>query len=164
MCRFQTRFSAAEISEYSDQALWPLGTHLVSGRTGYLHHGIYVGNGKVIHYAGLCESLKCGPVEEVSLRRFAARNDIYSIEESNARYQAEDAVVRARSRLGECQYRLLTNNCEHFCNWCLYGEAWSYQVRRFWVDPIFASRLILCFVPVLLGWKRRAGLHRIVHN
>lgn len=29
----------------------PLGAHLVSPRKRYRHHGIYVGNGRVIHYA-----------------------------------------------------------------------------------------------------------------
>ena len=33
-------------------AHWPLGAHLVTPRRGYTHHGIYVGNGIVIHYAG----------------------------------------------------------------------------------------------------------------
>jgi Lecithin retinol acyltransferase len=28
------------------------GTHLVVSRRGYRHHGIYVGQGRVIHYAG----------------------------------------------------------------------------------------------------------------
>jgi hypothetical protein len=35
-----------------------------------------------------------------------------------------------RSRLGENDYRLLTNNCEHFCNWCLSGVSLSAQVAR----------------------------------
>ena len=30
-----------------------LGTHLVASRRGYTHHGIYVGGGMVVHYAGL---------------------------------------------------------------------------------------------------------------
>jgi hypothetical protein len=37
---------------------------------------------------------------------------------------------RARSRLGENRYRLLRNNCEHFCEWCLQDEHRSYQVER----------------------------------
>jgi Lecithin retinol acyltransferase len=37
-------------------------------------------------------------------------------------------VHRARSRVGEDGYRLLTNNCEHFCEWCLSGQHRSYQV------------------------------------
>ncbi|WP_316867889.1 styrene monooxygenase/indole monooxygenase family protein [Ralstonia mannitolilytica] len=32
-----------------------LGAHLITPRLGYWHHGIYVGNGKVVHYAGPCD-------------------------------------------------------------------------------------------------------------
>jgi hypothetical protein len=34
------------------------------------------------------------------------------------------------SRIGENNYRLLSNNCEHFCEWCLRGEHRSEQVDR----------------------------------
>jgi hypothetical protein len=45
-------------------------------------------------------------------------------------YSPAEIVRRARSRLGENDYRLLTNNCEHFCNWCLSGVSRSAQVER----------------------------------
>src|ERR1700738_1290689 len=48
----------------------PLGSHVVTPRRGYQHHGIYVGDGKVVHYAGLAHGLHRGPVEEISLARF----------------------------------------------------------------------------------------------
>jgi lecithin:retinol acyltransferase len=44
-------------------------------------------------------------------------------------YLPEEIVRRARSRLGESDYRLLTNNCEHFCNWCLSGVSRSVHVE-----------------------------------
>jgi hypothetical protein len=44
---------------------------LVTLRRGYSHHGIYVGDGKVVHYAGLCSAWHRGPVEEVLLEHFA---------------------------------------------------------------------------------------------
>ena len=46
-----------------------------------------------------------------------------------------EIVRRARSRIGENDYRLLTNNCEHFCNWCLNGVSHSAQVERPLVLP-----------------------------
>ena len=49
----------------------PLGSHLVTPRRGYLHHGIYVGGCRVVHYSGLVHGLRGGPVEEVPLSRFA---------------------------------------------------------------------------------------------
>jgi hypothetical protein len=46
------------------------------------------------------------------------------------RYPPEEIVRRARLRLGENDYRLLSNNCEHFCNWCISGISRSPQVAR----------------------------------
>ena len=36
----------------------------------------------------------------------------------------------SNGRLGESDYRLFGNNCEHFVNWCRTGEAVSRQVDR----------------------------------
>jgi hypothetical protein len=44
-------------------------------------------------------------------------------------FECPEVIQRARSRVGEDCYRLLTNNCEHFCEWCLRGEHRSYQVE-----------------------------------
>jgi hypothetical protein len=52
------------------------------------------------------------------------------IEHFEPHYSPEEIVPRARSRLGENHYRLLANNCEHFCNWCLSGVSHSPQVER----------------------------------
>ncbi|KWR88159.1 hydrolase [Cupriavidus sp. IDO] len=119
----------------------PLGAHLTTPRHGYHHHGIYVGNGMVVHYAGYCHRQQSGPVEELSLARFAAGHGIALLATPLARYDAAESIRRARSRLGEDRYRLLTNNCEHFCTWCLYGESRSEQVRHCLVHPLSGLRL-----------------------
>jgi hypothetical protein len=109
----------------------PLGAHLTSTRRGYWHHGVYVGNGRVVHYSGLSGRFwQCGPVEQVSLSRFANGHAVWIVEHPKSRYSSEEIVRRARSRLGENDYRLLTNNCEHFCNWCRSGVSHSAQVQR----------------------------------
>jgi len=51
-------------------------------------------------------------------------------------YSPEEIVRRVRSRLGENDYRLLTNNCEHFCNWGLNGVGRSAQAERLLRLPI----------------------------
>jgi hypothetical protein len=106
----------------------PLGAHLVSLRRGYLHHGIHAGEGRVVHYAGLCRLWHRGPIEEVSLERFAAGKPTFIKAINNARFHGAEVVERARSRLGENRYRITSNNCEHFCEWCIHGEARSRQV------------------------------------
>jgi hypothetical protein len=92
---------------------------------------VYVGAGRVVHYSGLSGSLwQCGPVEEVSLPRFADGRPMQIVEHPYSPYSPAEIVRRARSRVGENDYRLLTNNCEHFCNWCLSGLSHSDQVQR----------------------------------
>ena len=107
----------------------PLAAHLVTPRTLHSHHGKYVGRGRVIHYAGLAYGLCGGPVEDVSLERFARGRGI-RIRPEASRFDSRKVVERAQSRLGERRYRLLTNNCEHFCAWVLRGESCSTQVER----------------------------------
>ena len=138
----------------------PLGAHLITPRHGYSHHGIYVGDGKVVHYAGLAGSLRRGPVEEVSITRFAAGCEVLIEPSADPVYVRHEAVWRARSRLGDNRYRVLTNNCEHFCAWCLYGESRSKQVLACFVDPRAALRTALCLFTAFLApaWPmRRTG-------
>jgi hypothetical protein len=107
----------------------PLGAHLVTPRLLYRHHGIYVGNGRVIHYAGLARGLGRGPVEEVSLGYFGHGREIRVRHELRL-FHCCEVVERARSRLGEDRYRILTNNCEHLCAWALRGETRMGQLKR----------------------------------
>jgi len=112
---------------------FPLGSHVVTPRRGYLHHGIYVGDGKVVHYAGLAHGLRGGSVEEVPIERFARGRPVWM--RSGAVFDEQEVVCRARSRLGEQRYSLLSNNCEHFCEWCLRGEPRSFQVEAWLRRP-----------------------------
>jgi lecithin:retinol acyltransferase len=107
-----------------------LGAHLITPRVGYNHHGVYVGHGRVVHYSGLSGFWQCGPVEEVSLSEFVSGHPVRIVDHLESQYSPEEIVRRARSRLGENDYRLLTNNCEHFCNWCVSGISHSAQVER----------------------------------
>lgn len=45
-------------------------------------------------------------------------------------YTPEQTVARARSRIGESHYNLVTNNCEHFVIWCKTGVHESMQVNE----------------------------------
>lgn len=106
-----------------------MGAHLVTPWMGCAHHGIYVGNGNVVHYGALMYDIIRKPVEEVTLQCFAGGRPVFLITHAEACLEPVDTVSRARSRLGERKYRLLTNNCEHFCEWALHGVARSFQVE-----------------------------------
>src|SRR5260221_4178766 len=128
-----------------------LGTHLATSRLGYTHHGIYIGNGKVVHYAGLSRYWRSGPVEEVTVSDFVSGHPVRIVEHSESTYSAHEIVRRARSRVGEHGYRLLTNNCEHFCNWCVNGLSHSAQIER----PLeFSSRALYLAASIIAGLKR----------
>ena len=132
---------------------WVPGTRLVVLRRGYRHHGIYAGRGRVIHYAGLVRYPR-GRIEEVPIEDFV-RNRPIRIGASPDQARGLDIVQRARSRLGESQYDLLNNNCEHFCNWCLRGESRSLQIESL-TRPI---RLLAHVAATLLaGLSPRVGI------
>lgn len=134
----------------------PLAAHLVTARRGYTHHGIYVGNGKVVHYAGLSRSWRSGPVEEVTLAEFACGRPIRVRPCNNPQFDPNEVVARARSRLGENCYQVLTNNCEHFCEWCLRGKNRSSQVDRIRSRPRRAVLAVASFVEQPLLTVREA--------
>lgn len=119
----------------------PLASHLVTPRAFYSHHGIYVGEGRVVHYRGRACGWRTGPVEEVSLAHFARGRSI-RVRHDAPRFDRGEVVARARSRLGELSYRLLTNNCEHFCAWALQGESRSTQVECLWAAPLAVWRAL----------------------
>jgi len=106
----------------------PLGAHVVTPRRGYTHHGIYVGEGKVVQYGGLSWGLRRGPVEEVPLSQFSQGRPVWIRAVGSHWFDQHEVVRRARLRLGEDLYSVLTNNCEHFCEWCVRGQHRSYQV------------------------------------
>lgn len=96
--------------------------HIFIDRIAFTHHGIYIGNGQVIHYARLYDeyiSIQCCSLEE-----FADEQTVYKLnrDQSPIRFSADEAVRRATSRLGESDYNLIWNNCENFVRWCRFGS------------------------------------------
>lgn len=128
----------------------------------YDHYGVYAGDEEVIHYTlaeegyklvirktHLAEFLKTAttffildfsadkPLKSapVKYRQFLYRLPVFSPEET---------VKRAHDRIGEAEYNLLSNNCEHFAIWCKTGLNKSYQVEEFLK---YIPRITLSFEP-----------------
>lgn len=59
--------------------------------------------------------------------------DIYTFlnSENGKLYSPEETVARARSKIGESNYNLFLDNCEHFAIWCKTGLYKSEQVEEF---------------------------------
>ncbi len=101
------------------------GDHLYvdRGLGSFTHHGIDCGDGTVIHY-------KDGDSIVRSTQEFFSGGQPIQV-----RYYAQsdppDVVIkRAFSRLGERDYHLIFNNCEHFATWCKTGAHQSSQVNQ----------------------------------
>lgn len=141
-----------------------LGSHIVTPRRGYLHHGIYVGGGKIVHYAGLAHGIYRRPVEETTLARFARGRPVWVRSDPSPIFSSREVIRRARSRMGEDGYRLLTNNCEHFCEWCLHGEHRSYQVDAWLAHPRRALQRAIRLIAQWLSAPGQIGLRPVRAN
>lgn len=86
------------------------------------HHGIYVGQGKVVHL-----SARHNGVVRTSTGRFSAGGDI-RVKKSAS--NPHIAVERANSMIGGKGYSLITNNCEQFVNYCIHGKKTSNQISN----------------------------------
>lgn len=133
-----------------------LGAHLVTPRFAYAHHGIYVGSGNVVHYEAFAFHWHRGPVQEASLSSFAQGHPVWVRPARTDALPCEEIVRRARSRLGENRYRLWSNNCEHFSEWCVHGQHRSPQVERLLARLRCVSRAF----GKLVRWLRRASPRR----
>ena len=85
------------------------------------HHGIDLGDGTVAHYLEGREILR-SPLEE-----FSQGQSLRVINYVKASPQGV-TLRRAMGRLGEQDYNLLFNNCEHFATWCKTGRHRSGQI------------------------------------
>ncbi len=137
------------------QNLPKIGDHIfvdrsVLGVKLYEHHGIYVGDDKVVHYNGLARGIvlekscfeeilsnvvpldkrNIAKVEMTSLEEFASGDPWQIKEYANAPFSGQEVALRAKERIGEQKYNLLINNCEHFCSECIFGEHVSEQVQN----------------------------------
>ena len=105
---------------------------------GYWHHAIIVRCSsiadttvRVIHYAEPTSKSTCkGTVIEEWIDLRKQLGDLYRIEYRPRTFYSGDVVIeRGRSRLGEVQYNIFDNNCEHFALWCKTGVGKSEQVE-----------------------------------
>jgi hypothetical protein len=110
------------------------GDHIRVKRMGglYYHHGIDMGDGTIIHFSGelfdnenaevirtLEEEFLDG--SEKRIVSYTGRDDLLPVKET---------LKRAKAKLGNKDYGLIVNNCEHFATYCKTGKKESRQVRK----------------------------------
>jgi isochorismate synthase EntC len=94
----------------------------------YEHHGIDCGDGTVIHYRKPDDAE--ATISRTTMANFSMGDRIH-LKRYQTSFIADDVIRRAESRLGEQQYELFSNNCEHFATWCKTGNNESAQLRQF---------------------------------
>jgi hypothetical protein len=88
------------------------------------HHGIDLGDGTVAHY------LEGRAILRSPLAEFSRDQPVSVVPYlEGACSPAGVTLRRAMGRLGEQNYNLLFNNCEHFAHWCKTGRHRSAQVE-----------------------------------
>lgn len=123
------------------------GDHIRVHRKVYYHHMMVTkvidkSHLRVIHYTGGDESGKevvkavsshnCKAEIVETIREIKKSEEIELLRYKNGEdiYTPREAISRARSRLGEKDYNLVTNNCECFINWAYTDRDVSGQVEK----------------------------------
>ena len=97
----------------------------------YMHHGIDVGDGTVVHARpdDFRNPFGGGRVVRTSWDEFAAGRPVRVTTDPPAVFPPEEIVARALAHEGREGYSPLVDNCEHFATWCATGSRTSRQVE-----------------------------------
>ena len=108
----------------------------LGGKNTYEHHGVYLGDGKVVHFHGAnkdkAEPCTCDIHE---FGQGGLNGQIYEVSYTDPILQEspyEEILERVDEALGQGwpQYNIVINNCESFATWLKTGTAQSSQVNE----------------------------------
>ncbi|MDD3623299.1 MAG: lecithin retinol acyltransferase family protein [Bacilli bacterium] len=110
------------------------GSHIRTKVGEVYHHGIYIGNDEVVQF-GLPSEFMQNP-KNIKVLRSNMKDflvgflevRVYDKKELKEKRSDEEIVSIALSRVGEGNYNLFRNNCEHFAYECVFGVKRSDQV------------------------------------
>ena len=101
----------------------------------YLHYGVYVGNGEVVHFSyHHGEKIRDTRIIKTSYAEFTNGSPTFreplreGIEPNSGKETARIAEQMVDNNFGG--YNLKNNNCEHFANYCKYNQKESYQIKE----------------------------------
>jgi|GEM_PF-203432 len=128
-------YRVAKSEMVDDLSALKKGDHIYCWRRVYSHHGLYIDDEHVVHYADDPDSHTC--IHVVTLAQFRTRlwydfgkhkHELATVrrrtlKSSPCKFSVDETVARAMSRVGESRYNLVSNNCEDFVIWCRNGEA-----------------------------------------
>ena len=106
-----------------------LGDHIYVRRRVYSHHGIYAGDGNVIHYTGEEKEKKDPLIRETDIEAFLKVGKLRR-RDYKKRLPPSETLSLAKKHLSDNSYSLVFNNCEHFVTYCATGKRKSRQLRE----------------------------------
>lgn len=105
------------------------GDHVRVKRVGYYHHGIEIGNNRVVHFTGEPGRKANASIQETSMDEFLDGGALETVPYARS-IPVEETVEVATQHLGRTDYSLVFNNCEHFARYCKTKEHRSEQVEH----------------------------------
>ena len=106
-----------------------LGDHIYVRRLVYSHHGIYAGDGNVIHYTGEEKEKKDPLIRETDIEAFLKDGKLRK-RDYKKRLPPSETLGLAKKHLSDNSYSIAFNNCEHFATYCATGKRKSRQLRE----------------------------------
>ena len=94
----------------------------------YSHHGIYAGEGIVIHFKGAEKEKKDPVVRKTEIEKFLNGGKLKRRDYKKRLPHAETLRI-AKEHLSRRGYSLAFNNCEHFATYCAIGKKRSKQIN-----------------------------------
>lgn len=145
------------ITDYYNREI-SIGDHIKTYRCKgiYSHHGVYIGENKVIHFTGeLRDGLIAGlqnhmhMIEYETLDNFELGNKSIIVNNISKHINYKDFVKSTQKYLGPKQYNLITYNCEHFANEITRESCKSDQVNSLKYASV-GSALTVTVISVVL--------------
>ena len=135
------------------------GDLIVFERTLYKHYAVNVGDGEIVHLTapeggGIAAHMNsCSANSQKAVVKKEKYEDVfkegdkaYKEQLTNDHLPRQEIVKRAKSRIGQQGYHLLSYNCEHFARWCCYG-VWESTQATAVIGVILL--VLLIFLPIL---------------
>lgn len=101
------------------------------GFPSFRHYGVDLGDGTVVHFRGKIQYIHADAwIQRTDRAEFCREGRMFAAPEVRYRFPPDEVAQRALKQVG-CNfggYHFMTNNCEHFANWCACGHRISRQV------------------------------------
>jgi hypothetical protein len=97
----------------------------------YMHHGVDLGDGTVVHARpdDVRNPFGGGRVVRSSRAEFAGDGEVRPVTQPAAVFTLDEIARRAEAEVGRAGYCPVVDNCEHFATWCATGRRSSRQAE-----------------------------------